>query len=230
MVKKVLLSLLLLTGIIFTAAAGDLASFVNLGFSEDSQYFVFGQYGILQKSSKPYANLYIVNAHENVFVENGVTEKVYDVAIQPGQNGFGAMLSLISENNQDLISRNINFLNTGRLVYLLVNGSEPKSHLEFRDFIRGNSYKVDLVQQTFGEGDSVKASFHINLAVVDSAGNTSTYTIGLPNYKREGVERYRIKQVFFSPDESSLIFVVEKEENGPGGVNIRFMVETVRLN
>ena len=35
------------------ASAGDVAQFVNLGFSKDARYFMFGQFGIAEKDSAP---------------------------------------------------------------------------------------------------------------------------------------------------------------------------------
>jgi predicted secreted protein len=60
-------------------------------------------------------------------------------------------------------------------------------------------------------------------------GTYKDYTVGRPNYKRKGVLSYRISQVILSPDEESLVFVVEKEEQDHDGVNIRYMVETVKI-
>ena len=37
------------------ASAGDIAQFVNLGFSADSKYFMFGQYGVSETTSSPFA-------------------------------------------------------------------------------------------------------------------------------------------------------------------------------
>ena len=37
------------------ASAGDVAQFVNLGFSPDSRYFMFGQYGTLERNSAAWA-------------------------------------------------------------------------------------------------------------------------------------------------------------------------------
>lgn len=211
--------------------AGDLASFINLGFSEDSRYFMFGQYGIDGESSLPYAEIFTVDVHKNSFPPQGVFRRNFTTSPQVGQDGSGALLSLFWEAKDSARARNISPLLRGRLVYLLVNGEEPKSQISFRDFHLGSQYMVTLNQEQFSSERRVSAAFHINLAVTDAAGTIKTYTIGLPDYKRDGVRRYKIRQVFFSPDESSLIFVVEREEEDHGGsVNIRYMVETVKLN
>ena len=63
----------------------------------------------------------------------------------------------------------------------------------------------------------------------DADGSSREYTVGLPDYYRAGVKRYRIKQVFYSPDEESLVFVLEKEELDGDGSDIRYMVETIKI-
>ena len=55
----------------FVAFAGDVAQFVNLGFSADAKYFLFGQYGITEKDSLPWADTFIVDvAKRNVLHAN----------------------------------------------------------------------------------------------------------------------------------------------------------------
>ena len=212
--------------------AGDLASFINLGFSKDSRYFMFGQYGIKGDSSLPYAELYTVDVHRNAFTPQGVLRKTYTTPVQPGQDGYGALLSLFWDVKDSAQAEQISPLLQGRLVYFLVNGAEPQSQITFRDFQGGNRYEVNLNQNQFASGDRVSAAFHIKLKVFNASGAIKAYLpIGLPNYRRNGVKSYKIRQIFFSPDEASLVFVVEREEEGPAEtVNIRFMVETVKLN
>jgi hypothetical protein len=38
-----------------------------------------------------------------------------------------------------------------------------------------------------------------------------------------------MKQIVLAPDGSSLVFVVQKEEQDTQGVNIRYMVETLKV-
>ncbi len=232
---KKILSFIILTFLLSIPVwAGDLATYINLGFSEDSRYFMFGQYGIGGEDSLPYAEVYTVDVHANTFAPQGVRKEDYSTPPQAGQNGLGALLNLlrgIGESSSDIIdSCGIDHLVSGRMVYLLINGHTPKSEIEFRDFGSGNNYKVQLNQSRFGTGYDVSAAFHINLTVTDNQGRISAHTIGLPGYKRAGVKTYRIKQVVFSPDESSLVFIVEKEMETDAGVNIRYMAETVYLD
>ena len=229
MQKRVILIGVLILSVIVPLAAGDVATFVNLGFSEDSSVFMFGQYGVIDGEERPYAEIYTVNVHKNAFVPDGVTKKVYTDEVQPGQDGSGALFNLFHQVEPQVSKYSVDHLKTGRLVYVHVDGDKPKNRIEFRDFYRGDSYVLTLVQQNYGSKKDVSASFHINLSVTSKSGSTRTYTLGLPDYRRDGVISYRIQEVFFSPAESGLVVVMEKELWSEQGKNIRYMVETTTL-
>ena len=213
----------------FSVFAGDVAEYVNLGFSANSEHFMFGLYGIEYKSSNPYAEVYTVKVSENRFADKGVYKETYPVNIQPGQDGSGALYNLLNENSDVIKEFDIDHLNKGRIVYLLINGAEPKDVLEFRDFKNKGSYKVSLVQKQYGTAEAPSSSFYIDLTATDKTLTTKTFKVGLPDYRRDNVLKYRIKQVMFSPDEKALVFVVEKEMLDGVGPSIRYMVETVNL-
>ena len=227
--RKIVLVLILLLCAYF-GFAGDVADYVNLGFSDNSEYFMFGLYGIEYKSSNPYAEIYTVEVLKNQYAEKGVYQKTFETTIKPGQDGSGAIYNLLSENHDQIKSFDVNHLNKGRIVYLLINGAEPKNTLEFRDFKNNGRYKVELVQTQFGTDKEPSAAFHIDLTVTDRTNTIKRYKIGLPDYQRKNVRKYRIKQVMFAPDEKSLVFVVEKELLDGAGPSIRYMVETVNLH
>ncbi len=226
--KKVALFFILFMCTVFIYA-GDIATYVNLGFSRDSSIFMFGQYGISGKGTKAYADLYTVNVRKNIFVKDGVMEKIFPDKIFPGQDGLGGLLMLLHSASNLVTKYHINHIETGRIIYILVDGDKPKDRLEFRDFDKSTGYVLTLVQEKFGNGKTVRSSFHINLAITDKYNKTRTYTVGNPDYKRKRVQNYRIKQVLFSPNGKSLIIVVEKEILSDTGKNVRYMVETLPL-
>ncbi len=226
--KKIAFITVLLFNSLFIFA-GDVAAYINLGFSADSKVFMFGQYGIREDDMKVYADIYAVDVKRNVFTKNGVMEKVFSDKIPPGQDGLGGLLMLLRDSYDIVNKYKINHLSTGRVVYILIDGDEPKDRLEFRDFNKGNSYVLTLVQEKFGSGEDVSSSFHINVAITDKNGKTAAFTVGLPSYKRKGVSSYRVKQVVFNPDETALVIVVEKDLITAKGKSIRYMVETLPL-
>ena len=207
--------------------SGDIAQYINLGFSSNSKYFMFGQYGISSEDTKAFAETFIVDVSKNDFIKDGINSRTFSDEILPGQEGLGALFTMLEDSLTIINKTGINHIATGRVVYLLINGAKPKERLEFRDFYKGDAYVVTLIQEKFRSGDNVSSAFHINLAVTDKMERTGTYTIGLPDYKRKDVLGYRIKQVVFTPSEEGLVFVIEKEINEPNGKIIRYMVETL---
>jgi predicted secreted protein len=226
--KRALFAVLMLAAAFFQLHAGDVALFENLGFSEDSRYFLFGQYGIGSENGRAYAELYAVDIEKNRFLPSGVLQKVYQDRLTPGQTGAGALYMALQEFRPVVERYKFNHLANGRLVYLLMNGEEPQERLEFRDFQRGDRFVVDLIQHQYGTGKDISSSFHLAVAITDKAGATRSFMVGHPDFKRKGVLEYKIKQTFFSPDEKGLVFVIEREELDTVGSNIRYMVETLR--
>lgn len=229
MIKRIGLYIVISFVLTFTVTAGDIANFENLGFSENSKYFMFGQYGIIQGESVSYARLYVVDVSKNIFVPQGVRNFSMKEEIQPGQTGKGSFYHLFGDSVNLVDTYDINHLKIGRLVYLLVDGEFPKSHIEFRDFNTGNKFVVDLYQSSHKDGKTIAASFHIIVKVIFNNGKEKSFTVGLPDFRREGVLTYRIRQIILSPDEKSIVFVVEKESPQSEGKSIRYMVETVKI-
>jgi len=209
-------------------SADDVAVFTNLGFSRNSQVFMFGQYGI--QTGKPFAEIYTVDVERNSFVANGNFSESFTAPLSPGQSGIAAMYTLLPQAQNIIRTRVISHFTQGRLIYLLVNGQEPRERLSFRDFETGNRYTVSLVQERRGAEAAVEAAFHIDLEVEFANGTRDTFRVGRPGYFRAGVDRYRVSRILLSPDEKSLVFVVEKTVRNAGNTGIRSMVETVRID
>ncbi len=212
------------TGLLF---AGDVANFVNLGFSPDSRYFMFGQYGVTE-GMVAYAGLYAVDVAHDQFVPNGEKSGRYLGSLEPGEDGRGELYNLIADNAALARRLHINHLLTGRVLYLLLDGQQPKPTLHFRDFQTGNDYTVALDQFQYSSSQ-VSSSFSIDVTIHTAKGKTLHFTVGLPNYKRIGVESYRIRRIVVGPNNRSLVFVIEKQEKDKDGVNVRYMVDTLAL-
>jgi predicted secreted protein len=226
--KRILLICMMLFAASSVIFAGDIASFVDLGFSADAKYFMFAQYGI-NESSYPYAEIYTVNVATNKFVAGGVLKEEYKVAVNPGQEGLGALMTLMRKTAGTADTYGIHHLKTGRLVYVLLNGELPKETIQFRDFQTGNSFTLTLRQSVYGEDANISSSFFINAVIEKANGKVENYTVGLPDYKRNGVKEYLIRKILISPQDNALIFVIEKTESGKQGHNIRYMVETLSV-
>ncbi len=210
------------------AYAGDVAQFVNLGFSPDAKYFMFGQYGIAEKDTTPWAETFIVDVAANNFVPKGARKAAGSRPIDPGATGLGALLNVLADSQPQKKKFRVDHLNTGRLLYVLVDGAQAADTLEFRDFQTGKSYKIALTQSVSTRGTDTISSFSIAVTVTDKDGRVHTFTAGSPNIVRKGVKAYHIKQLILAPDDTSLVFIVQREEQDNRGNNIRYMVETAR--
>ncbi|HET6452275.1 MAG TPA: DUF2259 domain-containing protein [Spirochaetia bacterium] len=214
--------ILLAAGVSF---AGDVAQFVNLGFSKDGKYFMFGQYGVGQKDSAAWADTFIVDVKANAYAPKGTGQFAGTQPVDPGANGLGALLNALADGLPRTKQLHIDHLSTGRLLYVLLDGAEAADNLEFRDFQTGRSYKVVLTQNTATDAG---AAFGIGVTVTDKDGTSHSFTAGNPSYVRKGVRAYHIKQIILAPDGVSLVFVVQREEKDTQGSNVRYMVETTR--
>ena len=216
-------------GLTQLAMAGDLATFANLGFSENSEYFMFSQFGVDSATGKPWAETSTVQVAGNKYVPGGLRKSVYGTALQPGQDPVGALYAILAESAPLSAKHRINHLLQGRLLYLLMNGDSVKSVLEFRDFNTGAAYAVRLLQNSSGVADKIKAAFHLLIQITLKDGKVREYSVGLPGYFREGVMEYRIKQILLSPNEKNLVVVMEKDLYAAKGKSVRYMVETLKL-
>jgi len=219
--------------LIFASAlwAGDVASFIDMGFSPDGKIYMFGQYGVLSPALKPWAELYVVDVSANNFVPNGRISFTQDSPIKAGQDGSGVFYRLVADNSAISSRYNINFQNQGLPLYISreENPSPNGETIEFRDFLSEKSYKASLVPYREGSGQNVRSSFYINLESRAQNGQTKNYTIGNPQIKRPKIESYNINRVLIDPRGESIIFIIEMKRVSDSGYDIRYMVEVQRL-
>jgi predicted secreted protein len=211
--------------------AGDLASFVDLGFSPDGRTYMFGQYGVQLQSLKPWAELYVVDVNSNNFVQNGKVSYVHNTPIRAGQDGSGVFYRLISGNSNLANNYGITFQNQGLPLYISRN-ENPSAYgerIDFRDFISGNSYTAELVPSITGSGQNTRSSFYIRLERRSPSGQSRSYTVGSPGVIRPLIVSYNIKRVLIDPQGSSIIFVIEMKRLAEDGYDIRYMIEAQRL-
>ena len=214
---------------IVPSAAQDVARFVNLGFSDDSRVFMFAQYGVTRETATPYAEIYTVDVPDNTFISSGLASSEFDTPVGPGQDGLGALFTLLPRVRAVVSQYDVHHLRQGRLIYVFINGSEVRSRIEFRDFETDNTYAIELIQEARGSGASGSAAFSLNVRVNSPSGSVSSAQVGRPELFRHGVNEYAISQVIVSPDGRSLVIVIQRNTEAETGVRQRYMVETVRL-
>jgi len=211
--------------------AGDSAVFVDLGFSQDGRMYMFGQYGVNASTLRPWAEIYVVDVSRNAFVTNGRASITSNNPIRAGQDGSGVFHQLVS-NNSSLVARNgIIFQNQGLPLYISRDENPPvyDERITFRDFLSGKSYAAQLVSTVNGSGQNAGSKFYIKLDAASSDGQVKKYTVGTPDYTRQGIVQYNFKRVVIDEKGGSIIFVIEMKQAAANGFNIRYMVEAVRL-
>ncbi|HTX73040.1 MAG TPA: DUF2259 domain-containing protein [Rectinemataceae bacterium] len=230
MKKRCILAALALTAVLIPVYAGDVATFVNLGFSPDSSYFMFGQYGVDQATLAPYAETYLVDNKKNDFVSKGVARRVFPQArVLAGQDASGAFYALFSDETPLAKKYHIDFLQSGSLLYVLLDGQVPPASLNFRDFTSGANYEVALNQKAVESKNNVVSSFGLAITVTAKDGTVRRVTGGSPDIQRAGVKAYAIRRIIQAPDGKTLVFIIEKRLLDKNDGGIRYMVETVKL-
>jgi predicted secreted protein len=235
MYKRLYTSIFIGLGLLAVSAlwAGDAATFVDLGFSANGHYYTFGQYGVESGSLKPWAELYIVDVPKNNFVSGGRLSYVHAAPIILGQDGSGALYTLLAANGSLFKKYGIDFLRQSRPLYLSMEanaGSQvDNTPIEFRDFESGDAFTASIVSLVEGTGEALKSSFFINLERTKADGSKKKYVVGTPQIKRPLIAAYRICRVMIAPQDGSMIFVIEMTKKSASGNDIRYMVEALRL-
>ncbi len=214
--------------------AGDIANFVELGFSPDGRTFAFGQYGTDEKTLSSYGDLFFVDVAKNEFVPGANVSSPPGAApgVEPAivfnrlkEKAALSIKRLAVDGEESIPSARL-----GRAIYTEDASAPPYSDglaMSFRDFETGKSYDVALHQMASGSGAGASSSFYITAKITNADGKTESITVGNPGYKREGVIGYRISRIITDAENRALVFVVEKEMYAPGGNSVRYMVETL---
>lgn len=220
----------------FASFAGDSAVLVDNGFSADGNYYIFGQYGKIDKKFQGWAEIYTVDVLKNDYVDNEVY-RVKPSAVTFDKTGKEVYESLAGKNYLSIKKYNCAQNSPEQILY--IREEEKKAgtdEIEFKDFISSvsddqASYKVVLVPTVSGEGINVKSSFYIDIEKLDSKGAVlASQRIGNPGITRKGVKNYKIERIVCDKTGKKLVFIVEKTMEDKTGINIRYMIETARLN
>lgn len=216
--------------------AGDVAEYIDIGFSSDGETYLFAQYGRTDKVYQSYAEIYSVDIAKNAYVPGDVfiTKPSTSTANKTGKQVYDA---LFAANKNAILKYSSSPAGIDNTLYIRSDETKsPTDIIKFKDFERSSAdsgivYMVKLVPTYTGKGAKTKSSFSINIDKTDNDGNLIVRTVaGNPSYKRDGVTRYCIDRILCSSDGKSLIFIVEKQITGDDGVSIRYMVETVKID
>ena len=233
--KKIGLILIAFLATSLNLFAGDVATFVDGGFSADGKYYVFGQYGKTDKKFQGWADIYQVDIAKNDYVDGGVF-KIKPSAVTSDKTGLEVYESLEAKNYYYLSKLKCEKPNMDHVLYILddVNktGTDEIVFTDFRnsDIENQDTYHIKLIPTVNGSGKNVKSSFYINLEKRDCNGNViASKKVGSPDIVRKGVYNYKIERIICDKSEKNLIFIVEKMMEDDAGVSIRYMVEATQF-
>lgn len=209
----------------FFSYAGDIANFVNLGFSSDGTKFAFGQYGRVDTTYRSYAEIYCVDVQNNSFLPSGVF-KTSPTKETENTDGKTTFLKLLDRANYSLEKWKINQKNEGRPLYVLTDQTLTAQTLTFRDFETNDEYTVIMHKE---KKSNLEAAFYITVEVIKPNGAKNKYEIGQKGKIRSGIRDYTIKKVIIDNTNKSLIFIIEKLVYDKSGNSTRYMVEAMML-
>ena len=233
--KRIVLAGLIFTCSLFMLSAGDVASFVELGFSEDGKSYVFGQYGRTDKKYQGWAEIYQVDIAANDYVDSGVF-RIKPSAVTAEKKGREVYESLEAKSYYYLKNLKCEKANPDHVLYICDDvNKKGTDRIEFKDFRSSeienqNSYSIQLVPTITGKGKNVKSSFYITVEKLAADGSViSTTKVGSPSIVRKGISGYKIERIMCDKSEKNFIFVVEKILEDDAGISIRYMVEAAEI-
>ena len=235
MKKSVLCGLLVALSLTTAAFAGDVATFVDKGFSEDGKYYVFGQYGKTDKKFQGWAEIYQVDIAKNEWVDGGVFRTKASSATDD-KKGFDVYESLEAKSYYHFKNMKCEPANLDHTLYIVDDVNKTGTdEIVFQDFTGSKldnpyTYHIQLVPTITGKGKNTKSSFYINLEKRDSDNKVVlSKKVGTPSVVRNGVINYKIEKIFCDKTGKNLVFVIEKMIEDDTGISIRYMVETTQL-
>lgn len=231
MLKRVLiLGVLIYFGTLLVA--GDVAVFVDEGFSQDGKTYVFAQYGSIDKVWQGFAEIYTVDIMKNDYIDEG-RFKTSASSKTAGKTGLSVYEDLFEKNSTYLNKLSLQPANLEQVLYIKTDSKKALNEIVFQDFEGSTeenpmTYHITLVPWYSGKTSSSSSSFFIAVEKRDRDGNlVEKQVVGNPDIKRAGVIGYSIEKIMRSPDEKSLIFVIEKTIATASGTSIRYMIETL---
>lgn len=215
-------------GLIFSVlSANSKAQFVDMGFSSDGKYYVFGQY------NSNHAEFCAVDLEKNVFVPGSNYEK--DTLPSAEENNCQLFDELLTEQNKVLADYDLMSDNASTLLYI-ASDSDTRRTIQFRDFenVDGGyplTYSIRLTELVEGEGQYALSSFYLWVEMKNRDGTVLKRMLaGNPQIKRRGVTGYRINRVLSDGTGKNLIFVIEKKTEKSNKEEVQYMVETLSLS
>ncbi len=233
--KKILLASAVLFAAVAGLFAGDVATFVDKGFSEDGKTYVFAQYGRTDKKFQGWAEIIQVDIAKNDYVSGGVF-RTKPTAVTSDKSGVEVYESLEGKSFYYFKNIKLKKADPDHVLYICDDPAKAGTDtIEFQDFSNSDIsnptvFHIQLVPTVIGKGKNVKSSFYINVEKRDASGKVlSSYKVGSPDIVRKGISGYKIERIMCDASKKNFIFVVEKTMEDDTGVSIRYMVEAAEI-
>ena len=206
--------------------AGDLANFVNLGFSADGSKFAFGQYGLQDKTYRAYAEIYAVDIKTNTFLPGGIF-RTSPAKQTEGKESKSTFLALQNRAQAALNKWDISETRQGRVLYAQTEVSAGNQTLFFRDFQTSDEYTVVL---NMTQRKKTESSFYLTVEKTKPDGTKIKQQVGRPDYVRSNVKSYAVKKIIMDDVSRAMIFIIEKNEYSAAGDSFRYMIEAALID
>lgn len=213
--------------------AGDVAVFVNEGFTIDGKYYLFGQYGQTDVGFQGYAGIYVVDVEKNEYKDRGIfrtypSKKTKNI---PGKTVYEALKTKI---NYELKQYDRKTTPTDDVFYIRVNSKDSKDEeIKLRPLGKNSTDKQTYVIKLKSkiEKDENLSSFYVEFEKHDEDGNLiASQKIGHEEVKRPNIADYIIDRVILDKQNETVVIVIEKREKDKNDINIRYMVESAKLD
>jgi predicted secreted protein len=211
--------------------AGDVAQFVNMGFSPDGLYYMFGQYGTEDSSSRSYAEIYTIDVQKNVYVTEGIFITP-PTAATAGKSGKAVFEELVQKAHPIIQKYAVSTINNGDALYIMSEDS-GRQQIQFREFAseKGPDHIWWEVRvNTLLNKEDNTSSFYLIAEKNEDGAVGRRYLVGSPGIQRKDVFQYNIRSIIPDSTGAFLVFIMEKEMNALRGTSVRFMAETLVLS
>lgn len=214
--------------------AGDVTVFVDLGFSQDGKEYVFAQYGSLDRSQQGFADIYTVDIPKNDYIDAGCFN-TFPSAQTAKKSGLSVYNALFAKNSNYFNKLSLQVANLENTIYIKNNKKNPLDEIVFKDFEGSTkenplTYYIRLIPWYSEKPAVLESSFFISLEKRNKNETVLEKQVaGNPAIKRNGVTGYSIERIIQSPDQKSLIFIIEKTIVTATGTSIRYMVEALQI-
>jgi len=219
--------LLILTSVF----AGDRADFINLGFIDQNEAFLYGQYGMDEDGTYFYADVVYHDLQTGETPSALIQSKRYPLIELDGGSTLPAMLQSV----QEYLSVNpvpVDFTRTGVMLYSRLPGTGSGDVASFKDYTQNKDYELSLTLLPKVRTPGMSTKMAITLRQYNPEGTLTRYDAGSLVRPLEGIYDVRLANVYSDPERNYLVMVFQTSEfdDETESVDARYLVKSIALN